>query len=885
MDRSSNETSPPAIAVSLGHGAAQSVWNDVQSLPWPELQALLTNHQPGHKDGPCITPATFSGRTRGNSHAVRIGVIMLDSDGGAPLAEIQSAIVRHGWAAVIASTHSHLGTQTKAKRGAYELWCRQHDLDPTGPAAPNRFLVEDRHMRREIASGAVIASQDDVHTTFLHQPCPRYRVAMPLSRPWVAEAYRTSREAIDAWRAAYAAAAAALDLEYDRACTDPARLFYLPRHPPAGPAPEAAVLDGAWVNIFSLPVVEEKPKAPARRQSEKRDANGRQRQSTKEDNGGTDHQPFGLKPGISFTDPSTGESIDLRRWAAREGKHFMLAAALRARSPHVLRPRLADERRQHILCPNADAHTSPDADLATFVCDAGKGENAKGFVIHCRHSHCVDRDRLGFLQQMLEQRWLQVADLNDRSFLTGDAIRELEIGSDAEIAERVVAELTDEFGLLINDEGQFWRYNGQHWLAIDDEVLWRSVFRFDGATFRTASGEPANVKLNKSRTESVLACMQAMVRHRRFFASAPRGINCSNGFIRFDACGVASLSPHRREDRQRHVLGSRWRPADSFEIANTSLLHSLLNGCFKDDADREAKIDLLAEIAGVAATGMGTRLIEPKAVVCVGKHAENGKSQVLAALRSLLPKDAVSAISPAKFADRTFACHLAGKLLNAPDELAGADAIASEAFKQIITGEPMTARDVYKSAVEFEPMAQHVFATNVLPPFKGGMDRGVRRRLMVVTFNRVIPRTERIDRIGARIGKEEADLLLAWAVLGASRVIRKGSFTVPSSSADALRDWMFSSDPVLAWLASDEVEIDKHDLNLETKVSDAHGKFARWAIAEGFRQETLPAINNFSQRVEAANSAITKKRTSAGAYLLGLACIGPVPDAARHWRQ
>ena len=65
-------------------------------------------------------------------------------------------------------------------------------------------------------------------------------------------------------------------------------------------------------------------------------------------------------------------------------------------------------------------------------------------------------------------------------------------------------------------------------------------------------------------------------------------------------------------------------------------------------------------------------------------------------------------------------------------------------FKQIITGEPLTVRDLYKSAFEFRPVAQHVYATNNLPSFKGGMDRGVRRRLMILSFNRVIPVQERV---------------------------------------------------------------------------------------------------------------------------------------------
>ena len=276
----------------------------------------------------------------------------------------------------------------------------------------------------------------------------------------------------------------------------------------------------------------------------------------------------------------------------------------------------------------------------------------------------------------------------------------------------------------------------------------------------------------------------------------------------------------------------------------------------------------------MAALGAATRLVEPKAVVLKGEAAENGKSQVLDLLRALLPKAAVASIPPARFGDRTFACHLAGKLLNAPDELSGPDAIASDAFKRIITGEPLTVRDVYKSAFEFRPAAQHVFATNALPGFTGGMDRGVRRRLMVLTFNRVIPRAERIERIGLRTGQEEPDLLLDWAVRGAGRAIAARRFIEPRSSAEALRDWMCSSDAVLAWLESDEVGFSEGAFVPETRTRDAHFKFKHWALEEGYDERKLPSINGFSQRVVAAGKGVGKRRDSRGALFVGLACTG-----------
>ena len=42
-------------------------------------------------------------------------------------------------------------------------------------------------------------------------------------------------------------------------------------------------------------------------------------------------------------------------------------------------------------------------------------------MIHCRHAHCDGKDRLFFLERMLEQGWLTIADLTDPEFLARTA--------------------------------------------------------------------------------------------------------------------------------------------------------------------------------------------------------------------------------------------------------------------------------------------------------------------------------------------------------------------------------------------------------------------------------------------------------------------------------
>ncbi len=339
----------------------------------------------------------------------------------------------------------------------------------------------------------------------------------------------------------------------------------------------------------------------------------------------------------------------------------------------------------------------------------------------------------------------------------GGAAR-LDIGSDVEIAHRVADDLRERYGEVVFDEGEFWRFNGTHWQPIDrGSDLRLAVHLYDGAKY-PGSDDDRVVRLNKARVDSTLNEMAALLRQADFFAGAETGINCRSGFIRFDGQGNPTLEPLHRRHRARHVLPGAWPVSVDRARAESSLLALLLGGCFLGEDDATQKIALLAELAGAAALGYSTRLIKPKACIFKGERAENGKSQILDLLRGLLPPSAVSSVPPHKFSDEKFIVGLMGKMLNASDELTSAAAIGADVFKNTVTGEPVSGRDVYRSMVVFRPIALHVYATNDLPSFRGGMDRCVIRRLMVVPFNRTIPEHERVERIGQRIATEEANV-------------------------------------------------------------------------------------------------------------------------------
>lgn len=441
---------------------------------------------------------------------------------------------------------------------------------------------------------------------------------------------------------------------------------------------------------------------------------------------------------------------------------------------------------------------------------------------------------------------------------------ELEIGSDVELAEILLVHLSAIHGNIIHAEGSFWRYNTTNWEPLPENEMRRATHRFDGCKYGEGR-DLKTIRLTANKINSILRECETICSVPDFFAAAPRGINCASGFIEFSPAGEPHLVAHNRDHRCRHTLSGHWQPGDYTGLPKDSLLHRLLHGSFLGDEDEQGKCELIAEICGVAALGYATDLREPKAVVFYGMTAENGKSQVLDLVRGLLPASAVCSIPAAKIGDERHIVGLAGKLLNATDELSS-DAIASDKFKAVVTGEPVEGRDVYKSRLEFRPLAQHMFATNVLPPYKGGMDRGVQRRLIVIPFNRTVPKDERVEHIGQKIAETEADLLLAWAVEGASRVVRNRGYTIPGECHIALRGWAHSADAVLGWIAAC-VEPSEGGW---IATGEAYRLFCNWAVEEGYNLNRLPQKNVFVQRVLANVHGAWSNRSGKERKIMGI---------------
>jgi hypothetical protein len=447
-----------------------------------------------------------------------------------------------------------------------------------------------------------------------------------------------------------------------------------------------------------------------------------------------------------------------------------------------------------------------------------------------------------------------------------DTFNAAENGGDVELAGKLALRLVEECeGRVVHADGAFWAWGPTEWRRIEDGDLRAACHGFSGIT---VGGKNVGLALSKGKIDGIIHETGTVLRAPGFFDNPTVAMNAANTVITIDPAGVLGTREHDPDDRFRFTIPAEFTSETDMVPPTDSMLHTLLEGAFRDDEDAADKMWLVAEILGAAAFGMATRLPQPKAFVMHGESANNGKSTIASLISCLLPAGSVSAIKPAQFADDARIVNLAGKAANVADEISGA--VAGEVFKAAITGNTLEGRDLYRSAMTFVPRAIHVFTTNKLPAFNGGLDRGLQRRLVVLVFNRTIPLSEVIPDILERIKRDEMDMLLGFAISGAMRLVRNKAYTTPPSSADALRGWLLL-DPIHEWFAAKCKPANDEPNDGWPKLRAMFADFKMWAIEQGHNERNLPLVSTFSQRMRTMPGVAFVRRSS-GPIAKGIFC-------------
>lgn len=203
--------------------------------------------------------------------------------------------------------------------------------------------------------------------------------------------------------------------------------------------------------------------------------------------------------------------------------------------------------------------------------------------------------------------------------------------------------------------------------------------------------------------------------------------------------------------------------------------------------DNEKMRRQLQEVAGfVLSSPISDR--KEKAVLLWGGGA-NGKSPFLDILSALVGRRRTTAVPLSKMTtDDTTLIGLIGKKLNANSE-EESDKVSLARLKQIVSGELISARRIYDLPMDFRVRCRCVFSTNNPPKFEG-LDGGVRRRFLVIPFERTVEESRQDNRLAERIIADELPAVVGWALDGLRRLRSNNWVFTASEQSDAALDEM-----------------------------------------------------------------------------------------------
>lgn len=205
-----------------------------------------------------------------------------------------------------------------------------------------------------------------------------------------------------------------------------------------------------------------------------------------------------------------------------------------------------------------------------------------------------------------------------------------------------------------------------------------------------------------------------------FFEENARGkLHFQNGTLHLD---TMRFTEHNKEYGALHVLPYGYDPSAKCPRFDK----------FVEEILEDYDIDLFLQYFGYCISN--DECLMQRAMFLIGDGA-NGKSVALEVLRELVGENNHCAFTLKELVSGESIHMLHGKFFNAADEGAKRRVLASDIFKNMVTGGLITAKRKYKEKLVFRNTAKLVFASNSLPHMDDA-DNAIKRRMLIVTFSR-----------------------------------------------------------------------------------------------------------------------------------------------------
>lgn len=342
----------------------------------------------------------------------------------------------------------------------------------------------------------------------------------------------------------------------------------------------------------------------------------------------------------------------------------------------------------------------------------------------------------------------------------------------------------NDWGLCRNQDS-IYVYNGMFWLQMDPGAFQKFLCK---ASERM--GVPA-VSSKYFQFGEKLFKQFLMQSYLSTPASDPETvlINLKNGTYEIKS-GKGRLREFDRADFLTYQL-----PFEYTQDAVAPLFDAYLNRVQPNEACRK----VLAEFIGSVFIKTGNKLMkEEKALLLYGGGA-NGKSVFFSIVDALLGTENVTHHSLQDITNENgyYRAQLSNKLVNYSSEINGK--LDSAIFKQIVSGEPVTARLPYGEPFLMTQFARLIFNCNELPK-EVEYTTAFFRRFLIIPFDVTIPPKEQDKNLHNKIIGAELAGVFNWVLIGLARLLEQGKFSDCDAAERALTEYKHQADSVSQFL-------------------------------------------------------------------------------------
>lgn len=262
---------------------------------------------------------------------------------------------------------------------------------------------------------------------------------------------------------------------------------------------------------------------------------------------------------------------------------------------------------------------------------------------------------------------------------------------------------------------RIYAWQGTHYAIINDEDL-------DGYAEKKLKNPRGLSSSSHDRGECVKKIIARNKCPQQWITNSTHGkINLQNGVLDLR---TATLSPHSMDYAFTSTLDYAFDPnaaAPTFEKFINDVM-----------ADREPLVKSLLEFIAYCISFEKPWL--QKAAFFYGPLASNGKSTVVWMITDLLGEENVSNVELQDFKNPNAVVQMVGKAVNFSRECSPDALERSEAFKKLVTGEPISVRTLYENLSSISINAKQILLGNDFPK-SSDKTRGLTRRLLPWPFD------------------------------------------------------------------------------------------------------------------------------------------------------